>query len=179
MDSVSVAPLGRTSEVMYALRPTDTLFTDTMGDVTAISLGMAMAAAPLSVVGVDTDGSFLMNLSVLTALGDQLPKLNNYTLAIIDNRLYESGGGLPSRAAVLDWSSLFGAVGLKSVLIESSHQVPDVLPLSGTVLIASVHNSVPAPDALKTIDGVESSYQVERVLAERIGGTPRRPALKP
>ncbi|UBI40291.1 MULTISPECIES: thiamine pyrophosphate-dependent enzyme [Streptomyces] len=164
---------------MYALRPADTLFTDTMGDVTAISLGMAMAAAPLSVVGIDTDGSFLMNLSVLMALGDQLPRLPNYTLAIVDNRLYESGGGLPSRKAALDWGSLFGAVGLKSILIETPHRIPDVLPLPGTVLIAAVHNPAPAPDALKTIDGVESSYQVERVLAERTGGTPRRPALKP
>ncbi|MFE7588978.1 thiamine pyrophosphate-dependent enzyme [Kitasatospora sp. NPDC057512] len=176
---MSVAPLGRTSEVMYALRPADTLFTDTMGDVTAISLGMAMAAAPLSVVGIDTDGGFLMNLSVLTALGDQLPRLGNYTLAVIDNHLYESGGGLPSRGAALDWSALFGAVGLKSVLVEAPHQVPEVLPLSGTVLIASVHNPAPVPDALKTVDGVESSYQVERVLAERTGRTPRRPALKP
>ncbi|MFI2609393.1 thiamine pyrophosphate-dependent enzyme [Kitasatospora sp. NPDC018619] len=176
---MSVAPLGRTSEVMYALRPTDTLFTDTMGDVTAVSLGMAMAAAPLSVVGIDTDGSFLMNLSVLTALGDHLPKLGNYTLAVIDNRLYESGGGLPSRAVGLDWSSLFGAVGLKSLLVEHPHQLPDVLPLPGTVLVASVHHAAPGPDALKPVDGIESSYRVERVLAERLGRPPRRPALKP
>ncbi|MDQ1741669.1 MAG: hypothetical protein QOE23_8, partial [Pseudonocardiales bacterium] len=101
-DCVFVSSLGRTGEELNRLAPDRTLFTDTMGDVAALSTGVAIGAHPMPVAGIDTDGSFLMNLSVLTMLGAQLPRLDNHVLAILDNERYESAGGLPSRQAPLD-----------------------------------------------------------------------------
>ncbi|WP_052850387.1 hypothetical protein [Streptomyces avicenniae] len=177
-DCVLVSGLGRTSEELARLAPERTLFTDTMGDVSALSTGMAAAMRPLPVAALDTDGSFLMNLSVLMALGGRSAALDNHVLAIVDNGLYESAGGMPSRTAPLDWQQLFAAVGLRAVPVREPADIPDTIPLPGVVLIAHVVNDDPAPDATKTYDGVESSYLIERLIAAQQGRPQRRPALK-
>ncbi|MFD7666070.1 thiamine pyrophosphate-dependent enzyme [Streptomyces sp. NPDC059788] len=177
-DCVLVSALGRTGEELFRLAPERTLFTDTMGDVSALATGMAIAMKPRPVAAVETDGSFLMNLSVLTALGSRLPALDNHTLAIIDNEIYESAGGMPSRTCPLDWGQLFAAVGLTAVTVRSPSDIPDPLPRTGTVLVARVVNDTRPPDAAKTLDGVESSYIIERLIAAQRGRAPRRPALK-
>lgn len=177
-DCIVVSSLGRTSEELNRLAPDRTLFTDTMGDVASLSTGMAISAHPLPVAGIDTDGSFLMNLSVLTMLGSQLPRLDNHLLAVVDNESYESAGGLPSRQAPLNWQRLFAAVGLSTVLVQSPADLPARLPVPGTVLVARVVNEQPAPDADKTLDGIESSYLIERRIAQWRGQPHRRPAVK-
>jgi thiamine pyrophosphate-dependent acetolactate synthase large subunit-like protein len=178
-ETVVVSPLGRTSEVLYRLRPDATLFTDTMGDVTALAIGLAIGARAVPILGVDTDGSFLMNLSVLMTCGTQLPDLTNLTLAVMDNELYESGGGRPSRVAPLDWSLLFAAVGLRAHVIRTVAEIPEGPPAAGTVLVARVSNDEAVAAADKPVDGVESSYLVEKLLAERQHRPRRRPARKP
>ncbi|MCW7983930.1 hypothetical protein XF35_00970 [Streptomyces platensis subsp. clarensis] len=177
-DCVVVSSLGRTSDELFQLAPERTLFTDTMGDVSALATGMAIAMKPRPVLAVDTDGSFLMNLSVLTALGSRLPTLDNHTLAIVDNGIYESAGGMPSRHCPLDWQHLFAAVGLAAVTVRSSCDIPDPIPRPGTVVVAQVVNDAAPLDSAKTYDGIESSYAIERLIAAQRGRPPRRPALK-
>lgn len=177
-DCIFVAALGRTGEELNRLVAERCLFTDTMGDVAALSTGMAIGARPLPVAGIDTDGSFLMNLSVLTMLGSQLPLLDNHLLVIVDNESYESAGGLPSRQVRLDWRSLFAAVGLDSLVIDTPADLPRRLLAAATVLVARVVNESPAPDAAKTLDGIESSYLIERRIARWRGQPSRRPAVK-
>lgn len=178
-DCVIVSGLGRTSEELYRLAPDRTLFTDTMGDVASLSAGVAIAARPLTVAGIDTDGSFLMNLSVLMALGAELPLLDNYRLAILDNGQYESAGGLPSRRAALDWRKLFAAVGLAAIIVRTVDDLPPGRLPPGPVIVAKITNEGPVPGAAKPIDGVESSYAIEKVIAEHLGRPARRPAVKP
>ncbi|KXK62062.1 hypothetical protein AWW66_10475 [Micromonospora rosaria] len=173
-----VSALGRTSEELYRLAPDRTLVTDTMGDVAALSVGVALGARPLPVAGVDTDGSFLMNLSVLTALGARLPTLDNHTLVIVDNGRYESAGGMPSRLVGLDWHHLFRAVGLTALAVHTPADLPRRLPQPGLVVLGHVTNDDPAPDATKPVDGVESAYLVEKYLARQRGAAYRRPAVK-
>lgn len=177
-DCVFVSSLGRTGEELHRLAPDRTLATDTMGDVAALSTGMAIGARPVPVVGIDTDGSFLMNLSVLPVLGSQLPGLTNHLLVIVDNESYESAGGLPSRQVRLDWRQLFAAVGLRADLVEEPAELAGPLPGPASVLVARVVNADPPPEARKTFDGIESSYRIERLLARQRGQDPRRPAVK-
>ncbi|MEV4656687.1 hypothetical protein [Micromonospora sp. NPDC049301] len=177
-DSLLVSALGRTSEELYRLAAARTLVTDTMGDVAALSTGLAIGARPLTVAGIDTDGSFLMNLSVVTALGACLPTLDNHTLAIVDNGLYESAGGMPSRGVPLDWRQLFGAVGLTVVTVRTPADLPEKLPEPGVVVVGHVTNDDPAPPAAKPIDGVESAYLIEKYVARQRGVAYRRPAVK-
>ncbi|GAB3057066.1 thiamine pyrophosphate-dependent enzyme [Micromonospora schwarzwaldensis] len=177
-DSLLVSALGRTSEELYRLAAHRTLVTDTMGDVAALSTGLAIGARPLPVAGVDTDGSFLMNLSVLTALGARLPGLDNHTLVIVDNARYESAGGMPSRLVQLDWHKLFGAVGLTVASVHAPSDLPERLPTPGVVVVGHVTNDDPAPSATKPVDGVESAYLIEKYIAHRRGVAYRRPAVK-
>ncbi|MFH9969519.1 thiamine pyrophosphate-dependent enzyme [Streptomyces mirabilis] len=177
-DAVVVAGLGRTGEEVYRRRPAQSLLTDTMGDVAALSLGIALAAPELTVVGLDTDGSFLMNLSVLPVLGSVMPALANYALAVLDNGIYESGGGLPSRTCVLDWLSLFAGVGIQARLVASSDLSLEGVVGAGTVLIATVTNDDPPTPVTKHLDGVESSYLMERAVSAARGRPLRKPARK-
>ncbi|MDQ1744908.1 MAG: hypothetical protein QOE23_3247, partial [Pseudonocardiales bacterium] len=48
----------------------------------------------------------------------------------------------------------------------------------GTVLVAKVVNEGPAPEADKTVDGIESSYLIERRIAQWRRQPHRRPAVK-
>ncbi|MFJ6199046.1 hypothetical protein [Micromonospora sp. NPDC092111] len=177
-DCLLVATLGRTGAEVYRLAASRTLVTDTMGDVAALSAGLAIGARPLAVAGIDTDGSFLMNLSVLTALGAQLPTLDNHTLVIVDNGLYESAGGMPSRRTHLDWRLLFAAVGLTAVVVRDPAELPDRLPASGVVVVAAVTDDDEPPAATRPVDGVESSYLIEKYLARQRGVAFRQPAVK-
>ena len=178
-DCVLVSSLGRTSEELYRLARERTLFTDTMGDVASLATGIAMGARPMPVAGIDTDGSFLMNLSVLLTLGGQLPALDNLALVIIDNGKYESAGGMDSRTVDLNWRQLLAAVGLTGIVVKKVEEIPQGLPRAGVVIIAEVLNNDDPADSVKTVDGVESSYAIERYISEWRGTPPRRPAVKP
>jgi hypothetical protein len=46
------------------------------------------------------------------------------------------------------------------------------------VLVAKVVNEGPAPEADKTVDGIESSYLIERRIAQWRRQPHRRPAVK-
>lgn len=175
-DAIFACSLGRTSEEMHALRPDATLFMDSMGDVTAVSLGIALNGPDFPVVAVDTDGSFLMNLSVLTALGALVPTLPHYGLVILDNGIYESGGGSSSRSCELDWGSLFRGVGLDVVIAEEPGELNDWW--KSRIVVCRVDNHEPVDTVAKTVDGVESSYLIERAIARRRAVPARRPARK-
>lgn len=175
-ETIYVCSLGRTGEEMHRLRPDDTLFMDSMGDVTAVSLGIALSGSDFPVVAIDTDGSFLMNLSVLTMLGPLVSTLPHYGLVILDNGIYESGGGRPSRFCDLDWRSLFAAVGLEVIVATEPEHLGDFS--SRRVAVCRVENHEPVGEVTKTLDGVESSYRIERAIARRRGVPARRPARK-
>ncbi|MFI7134856.1 thiamine pyrophosphate-dependent enzyme [Nonomuraea sp. NPDC050153] len=177
-DCIFVSALGRTSEELFHLAAERTLFTDTMGDVAALSAGMALGAPSVPIAGIDTDGSFLMNLSVLPTLGRVLPGLENHVLIIVDNGIYESAGGLPSGSENLDWESLFEAVGINAVVVREVAGMPKDVLGRAQVLIAKVVNDEPALDSVKTIDGIESSYRIERLIAKLAGRAERKPAIK-
>lgn len=180
--SVVVAAPGRTGETLFQVRPAGTLFVDSMGDVCALALGIAMAARDIDVYAFETDGGILMNLSVLPTLGCRLPELGNLQVAIVDNRIYESSGGMPSRDCPLEWETLFSAFHLRAeVCCDLEATTSAITGRAGTqrpVLIGLVTNDDPVPAPGKTVDGVESSYLVEAELARLRGTGRRRPAEK-
>lgn len=177
-DVLCVSSLGRVSEILFSLRPASTLFLDSMGDVTATSMGMAVGAPDVQVFAFDTDGSFLMNLSVLPVLGTLAFSLRNWGLAIVDNATYESGGGLPSRSSELDWSQLFGAVGVRCVVAETESEIPDVVLGAGSVVVLKIQTRQAPPPVMKDVDGIASRNLVEARVRRLRGLMPRRPAVK-
>ncbi|MDG2428419.1 MAG: thiamine pyrophosphate-dependent enzyme [Acidimicrobiales bacterium] len=61
-----------------------------MGDVIGMALGLAIALPHRKVVCLDGDGSVLMELGQLVALGEHAP--NNLVVFVADNGVYESIG---------------------------------------------------------------------------------------
>jgi thiamine pyrophosphate-dependent acetolactate synthase large subunit-like protein len=61
-----------------------------MGDVIGMAIGLAMALPHRKVICLDADGSVLLELGQLIALGQEAPK--NLVVFIADNQVYESIG---------------------------------------------------------------------------------------
>jgi sulfopyruvate decarboxylase subunit beta len=61
-----------------------------MGDVIGLAVGLALALPHRRVVGIDGDGSVLMELGQLVVMGQEAP--SNLTVFVADNGSYESIG---------------------------------------------------------------------------------------
>ena len=176
---VAVSSLGRTSEELFALCADRTLFLDAMGAVVPVALGIAVAAPKVDIVAVDTDGSFLMNLSILPVLGAWLPATPNLRVVIVDNGMYESGGGLPSRLCRLDWVTMFRGVGLEASVVLTAAAAHAAVSGGVQVVVGEIVDDEPLGRPRKVTDGVASSYTVEAWLAAATGRPQRLPAEKP
>lgn len=87
-----VVSTGWASREWWALRPSDgNLKTRTLGLVSSIAAGIAMALPQRKVVALDGDGAFLMNLCGLPTIARQNP--GNFIHLLFDNEIYEASGG--------------------------------------------------------------------------------------
>lgn len=85
---------------------------DSMGLVGSVATGLATAARGSSVrkvIGIEGDGSLLMNPNVLPTGGYLAPQ--NLLLIVLDNRVYGSTAGLPTYSAQVDLGALAEASG--------------------------------------------------------------------
>jgi thiamine pyrophosphate-dependent acetolactate synthase large subunit-like protein len=79
------------------------LLLGSMGNVTAVGLGLALSLPNRNVVVLESDGSVLMDLSVLTVIGTYQPA--NLTVVVFDNELY-SGSRISQPTATAFRTSL-------------------------------------------------------------------------
>lgn len=85
---------------------------DSMGLVGSVATGLAIAAAGTGVrkvIGIEGDGSLLMNPNVLPTGGYLAPE--KLLLVLLDNRVYGSTAGLPTYADRVDLGALASAAG--------------------------------------------------------------------
>ena len=68
-----------------------------MGLAFPIALGVALAQPQRQVIGIEGDGSLLMNLGCLATIATVAPE--NLTLIVMDNASYQITGGQPSATA--------------------------------------------------------------------------------
>ncbi len=181
-DTAFIASLGRTSEETFRLFPDQTLFLDSMGDVTTVACGVALGlGATHPVVALDTDGSHLMGLSSLSTLATLVDRLPNLLLIVLDNGLYESGGGLPSRYTELDWQLLGQAYGMDCQVVNNKKQL--LVSLQSvfsrfSYIITKIENTDNPPAAQKSLDGVEAKYRFSRHLERLLQKPLLRPSVK-
>jgi len=87
-----VVSTGWASREWWALRPGDgNLKTRTLGLVSSIAAGLAIALPQRKVIAIDGDGAFLMNLCGLPTIAQQNP--GNLIHLLFDNEIYEASGG--------------------------------------------------------------------------------------
>ena len=83
---------GFASREWWALRPSDgNLKTRTLGLVSSVAAGLAIALPQRKVIAIDGDGAFLMNLCGLPTIAQQNP--GNFIHLLFDNEIYEASGG--------------------------------------------------------------------------------------
>ncbi len=96
---VVVSNLGQATADLQRLgdRPLNCYTFGSMGQCSAIGLGIALARPDVRVVCLDGDGSLLMNLGVLCTIATVAPR--NYVLVVWDNQAHVTTGGQPTATA--------------------------------------------------------------------------------
>ncbi|HEY7714383.1 MAG TPA: thiamine pyrophosphate-dependent enzyme [Candidatus Binatia bacterium] len=90
-DALVITTVGGAAAEWNALRPSDAnLRCRTLGLVSSIAMGLALALPKREILGIDGDGALLMNACGLPTLAWQRPA--NLTLLVFDNGIYEASG---------------------------------------------------------------------------------------
>ena len=99
----------------WAVRPSDgNLKTRTLGLVSSIAAGLAIALPRRKVIAIDGDGAFLMNLCGLPTIALQNP--GNLIHLFFDNEVYEASGGTATASRMADAVGLARGAGYKHAL---------------------------------------------------------------
>lgn len=181
-DTTVIVSLGRTGEEMFRRNQNQTLFLDCMGSVCSLSVGVALAVGDGSpVIAIDTDGSHLMDLSLLSTLSSLSMKLSNLSILVLDNGIYESGGGMPSRNSNLSWTLLGKAWGLELTEVTTLEELETAFldyRKRFLYIVARIKNDENKISFTKDVDGIESRYRFQRHLQKVLNRKIIEPAIK-
>lgn len=90
-DALVITTVGGAAAEWNSIRPGDGNFRcRTLGLVSSIALGLALALPKRRIIGIDGDGALLMNACGMPTLAWQNPP--NLTLLVFDNGIYEASG---------------------------------------------------------------------------------------
>nr|VFJ99450.1 MAG: phosphonopyruvate decarboxylase [Candidatus Kentron sp. LFY] len=108
---VLAATTGYTGRELFALddRENQLYMVGSMGCISSLALGLALAQPQRRVLAVDGDGSLIMRMGSLATIGHQRP--DNLVHLVLDNTCYESTGGQRTVSASLDFCRIAGACG--------------------------------------------------------------------
>jgi thiamine pyrophosphate-dependent acetolactate synthase large subunit-like protein len=122
MDALVVAA-SHTGREWFHLRPSDgNIRTRTLGLVSSMALGIALELPHRTVVALDTDGAFLMNLCGLPTIAKHRP--GNLLHIVFDNGVYEASGGQATASDVADLIGVAKAAGYpKAVWVSSPEEM--------------------------------------------------------
>lgn len=99
----------------WAVRPSDgNLKTRTLGLVSSIAAGLAIALPHRKVIAIDGDGAFLMNLCGLPTIARQ--NRGNLLHLLFDNEIFEASGGTATASSACDAVALAKGAGYKHAL---------------------------------------------------------------
>ncbi|MBU9559427.1 phosphonopyruvate decarboxylase [Burkholderia multivorans] len=114
--TVVLASTGFCGRELYALddRPNQLYMVGSMGCVTPLALGLALARPDLRVVAVDGDGAALMRMGAFATLGTYGP--SNLTHVLLDNGAHESTGGQATVSQHVSFAGVAAACGYASAV---------------------------------------------------------------
>jgi len=115
-ETVVLASTGFCGRELYAVadRVNQLYMVGSMGCVTPLALGLALARPDLKVIAVDGDGAALMRLGALATVGATAPR--NLWHLLLDNGVHESTGGQATVSASVAFADVAAACGYRSCL---------------------------------------------------------------
>jgi phosphonopyruvate decarboxylase len=114
--TVLLASTGFCGRELYAIadRANHLYMVGSMGCVTPLALGLALARPDLKVIALDGDGAALMRLGALATVGAMQPR--NFWHLLLDNGVHESTGGQATVSATVAFADVAAACGYRSCL---------------------------------------------------------------
>lgn len=149
-----------------------------MGDVVGLALGLALAVSHRKVVCLDGDGSVLLELGQLVALGQEAP--DNLVVFVVDNAAYESIGSgekgprPTATARTADLAGMAAAAGVPyTATVDSIERLDEEIRIAftepGCRFINVRTEPGPAKVPPRQTDGFEDKYRFVRYV-ERLEG---------
>jgi len=155
----------------WAVRPGDgNLKTRTLGLVSSIAAGLALALPQRKVIAIDGDGAFLMNLCGLPTIALQNP--GNLIHLLFDNEVYEASGGTATASRLADAVALARAAGYKhAIWVKTPEDFRAEFVRARqrnelTLIAAKVEPGQPKNLPPLTLDELENKYRFMRYLEE-------------
>lgn len=110
-----LATTGYTGRELYALddRANQLYMVGSMGCVSSLGLGLALARPDRRVIALDGDGALLMRLGALSTIGFVRP--DNLIHILLDNAMHESTGGQATVSDSVDFCAIAAACGYPAV----------------------------------------------------------------
>jgi thiamine pyrophosphate-dependent acetolactate synthase large subunit-like protein len=171
---------GWSAREWWALRPSDgNLKTRTLGLVSSIAVGLALALPHRKVIAIDGDGAFLMNLCGLPTIALQNP--GNLIHLLFDNEIYEASGGTSTASRTADAVALALGAGYKhAAWVETREAFRDAFIQAwkrNELTLIAVKIAPGQPDNLPPLrlDEIENKYRFMRYLE----ATEHRPIVNP
>jgi len=153
----------------WAVRPGDAnLKTRTLGLVSSIAAGLAIALPHRKVLAIDGDGAFLMNLCGLPTIALQSP--GNLIHLLFDNEVYEASGGTSTASRQSDAVAIAAGAGYKHALwVQSPKEFHFEFTRAWkrnelTLIAAKVRPGQPANLPALKLDEIENKYRFMRHL---------------
>jgi phosphonopyruvate decarboxylase len=164
----------------WALRPSEgNLKTRTLGLVSSVAAGLALALPHRKVIAIDGDGAFLMNLCGLPTIALQSP--GNFIHLLFDNECYEASGAMPTATRVADVVALAKGAGYKHACwIQSIEEFRSAFNQAWrlnelTLIAAKVEPGQPPDLPPLRLDEIENKYRFMRYVEQ----TEKRSILQP
>jgi thiamine pyrophosphate-dependent acetolactate synthase large subunit-like protein len=164
----------------WAVRPSEgNLKTRTLGLVSSIAAGLAIALPHRKVIAIDGDGAFLMNLCGLPTIALQNP--GNLIHLLFDNEIYEASGGTATASRSADAVTLARGAGYRHALwVKSLEEFRSAFDQAWekkelTLIAVKVEPGQPRGLPPLRLDEIENKYRFMRYLE----ATENRPILSP
>lgn len=112
---VILATTGFCGRELYTLddRVNQLYMVGSMGCVSSLALGIALAQPQRRVIAIDGDGAALMRLGAIATIGYERP--TNLLHILLDNQMHESTGGQSTISRSLDFCGIAAACGYRNV----------------------------------------------------------------
>jgi|SRR4051812_13124419 sulfopyruvate decarboxylase subunit beta len=180
-DTLVVANVGPISREWNALRPSEAnLLQVNLGLCAAVGLGLAIPLPHRRVVILDGDGNLLLNLASLADMANQA--LKNVLHIVLDNEVYEGGGGLPSATAgKANLALIAEGAGIPNTQVATGLNEFEKAARQGLqnpghyFIVAKVEKGSVANLPVLTLDGKEAKYRFARYIEQTEGKQILRP----